>query len=98
MVGESEDGGAALGLVGADPLEHARAVMQPVCADVNRRVGPVDQLAVHPDLFRLEHVAAVPSVGCWRYESYPYAGDFPSSGRPVGHSRASRGLAAKAPP
>ena len=44
-----------VGLVGADPLEDARAVVQAVRADVDGRVGPVDELAVHPDLLRLAH-------------------------------------------
>ena len=65
VVGEAEDGRAALGLVGADPLEDARAVVQAVRADVDGRVGPVDQLAVHPDLLRLAHLRLVPSVA-WR--------------------------------
>ena len=74
VVGEAEDGRAALGLVGADPLEDARAVVQAVRADVDRRVAPVDQLAVHPDLLRLAHLRLVPSVGvALTAESYPCA-------------------------
>ncbi len=44
-------------LVAADPFEDAGAVVQPVHADVDLRVGPVDELAVHPDLFGLLHRA-----------------------------------------
>ena len=55
VVGEAEDRRAALGVVRADALEDARAVVQPVRADVDGRVRPVDQLAVHPDLARLAH-------------------------------------------
>ena len=62
VVVEAEDGRAAVGLVRADPLEDARAVVQAVRADVNGRVGPVDQLAVHPDLLGLAHLRLVPSV------------------------------------
>ena len=47
--------GPFVGLVRADALEDARPVVQPVRADVNRRVGPVDELAVHPDLACLLH-------------------------------------------
>ena len=47
--------GALVGLVAADALEDARAVVQPVRADVDRRIGPVDELAVHPDLLGLAH-------------------------------------------
>ena len=71
VVGEAEDGSAALGLVGADPLEDARAVVQAVRADVDGRVAPVDQLAVHPDLLRLAHLRLVPSVAWLERESYP---------------------------
>src|SRR4029077_10433190 len=60
MVGEAKDGRAALGLVGANPLEDTGAVVEPVGPDVDRRIRPVDQLAVHPDLLRLAHVRAVP--------------------------------------
>ena len=43
------------GLVAADALEDAGAVVETVDADVNRRVRPVDELAVHPDLLGLLH-------------------------------------------
>jgi hypothetical protein len=36
--------------------------VQAMRADVDRRVAPVDQLAVHPDLLRLKHLRLVPSV------------------------------------
>ena len=55
MVGQPEDGRALVGLVAADALEDARAVVQAVRPDVDRRVGPVDELAVHPDLLGLAH-------------------------------------------
>ena len=40
----------AAGRVGADALEDARAVVHGVGEHVHRGVGPVDELAVHPDL------------------------------------------------
>ena len=52
---EPEDGRAVRGLVAADALEDTRAVVEPVHADVDLRVGPVDELAVHPDRFCLTH-------------------------------------------
>ena len=55
VVGQPEDGRAVVGLVAADALEDARAVVEPVRADVDLRVGPVDELAVHPDLLGLLH-------------------------------------------
>ena len=45
--------GSARRLVGPDAFEDAGAVVQPVRADVNRGVGPVHELAVHPDLLGL---------------------------------------------
>ena len=56
MVGEPEDGGALRRVVAANALEHARAVVKPVDADVNLRVRPVHELAVHPDLLGLLHL------------------------------------------
>ena len=50
VVGEPEDAGTVVGLVGADPLEHAHAVVERVGEDVDAGVVPVDELAVHPDL------------------------------------------------
>ena len=55
MVGEAEDGRAGLGLVAADAFEDPGAVVEAVRADVDLGVGPVDELAVHPDLFGLLH-------------------------------------------
>ena len=55
VLGQPEDGGAPRRLVRPDAFEDTRAVMQPVRADVNGRVGPVDELAVHPDLRGLLH-------------------------------------------
>ena len=57
MVGQPEDGRALRRVVGADALEHAGSVVEPVRADVNLGVGPVDELAVHPDLGRLAHAS-----------------------------------------
>ena len=42
-------------VVAADPFEDASAVVKSVHADVDLRVGPVDELAVHPDLLGLLH-------------------------------------------
>ncbi len=39
----------ALGVVGADALEHARPVVERVGEHVDLRVLPGDELAVHPD-------------------------------------------------
>ena len=59
VVGEAEHRRPPRGRVGADPLEHAGAVVQRVREHVDRRVVPVDELAVHPDLVGLVewHVA-----------------------------------------
>src|SRR6185437_5885282 len=53
-----EHRGADLGVVAADALEDARAVVEPVREYVNLRVLPLDELAVHPDEVRLLHVDA----------------------------------------
>ena len=55
VVGQPEDGRAVIGLVAADAFEDPGAVVEPVRADVDLRIGPVDELAVHPDLFGLLH-------------------------------------------
>ena len=57
---EAEDRRALLGLVAADALEDTGSVVEPVGADVNLRVGPVDEVAVHPDLVGLLHRASLP--------------------------------------
>ena len=57
VVREPEDGRALRGLVAPYALEHARAVVKPVDTDVHLGVGPVDELAVHPDLRGLLHHA-----------------------------------------
>ena len=57
VVGQPEDRGALVGLVAADALEDTGAVVEPVRADVDRRVGPVDELTVHPDLLGLAHLS-----------------------------------------
>ena len=49
---------AALGLVGADALEDAGAVVERVGQYVDLRVLPGDELAVHPDEVRLLHVSS----------------------------------------
>src|SRR5215213_6416427 len=55
VVRQAEDRRALVGLVAADALEDARPVVQAVGSDMDRRVGPVDELAVHPDLLGLLH-------------------------------------------
>ena len=50
VIGEAEHGRAFRRVVAADALEDARAVVEAVSADVNARIVPVDELAVHPDL------------------------------------------------
>ena len=47
---QPEDRGPLRRVVAADPLEDAGAVVEAVRADVDARVVPVDELAVHPDL------------------------------------------------
>jgi hypothetical protein len=58
VVGEPEDGRALGRLVGANSLEDTRAVVEPMGADVDLGVGPVNELAVHPDFFGLTHGGA----------------------------------------
>src|SRR5205814_5863202 len=55
VVRQPEDGGAVRRLVSPDSLEYARAVVEPVGTDMDPRVVPRDQLAVHPDLLGLTH-------------------------------------------
>src|SRR5689334_16745043 len=55
VVAVAEDRRAAIGLVGANPLEHTGAVMEAVGEDVDLGVVPRDQLAIHPDPLRLLH-------------------------------------------
>ena len=55
VVGKTEDGGAPRRLVAANALEDTGAVVEAVDADVDLRVRPVDELAVHPDLVGLFH-------------------------------------------
>ena len=55
VLGQPEDGRPLRGLVAANALEHTRAVVEPVRADVDPGVRPVDELAVHPDLLGLAH-------------------------------------------
>ena len=50
VVGQPEDPRALRGLVRADALEDAAAVVQRVREDMDGGVSPVDQLSVHPDL------------------------------------------------
>ena len=58
VVGVAEDRRADLGVVAADALEDAGAVVQAVREYVDLRVLPGDELAVHPDEVRLLHVVA----------------------------------------
>ena len=51
----AEDRRAALGLVAADPLEDAGAVVEAVAENVDLGVVPGDELAVHPDPLGLLH-------------------------------------------
>ena len=54
MVLEAEDRGApVVGAVGADPLEGRGAVVEGVRQDVDFRVVPGDEPAVHPDVLKL---------------------------------------------
>src|SRR5918996_1284570 len=66
VVGEAEYRRPVVGLVAADPLEDAGAVMEPVSGDVNLGVGPVHELAVHPDLLGLAHVPTLKVTGSLR--------------------------------
>ena len=50
MAVEAEAGRALGGAVAARAFEHARAVVNHVRRDVDLRVGPIHQRAVHPDL------------------------------------------------
>jgi hypothetical protein len=52
----AEDGGPDLGVVAADALEDAGAVVQAVREYVDLRVLPGDELPVQPDEVRLLHV------------------------------------------
>ena len=49
VLGVAEHGGPELGVVAADPLEHAGAVVQPVRQDVDLGVLTGDEISVHPD-------------------------------------------------
>ena len=55
MVAMAKHGRALLGLVAADALEDPGAVVQPVGENMDLGVLPSDELAVHPDPFRLFH-------------------------------------------
>jgi hypothetical protein len=55
VLAEAEHGGAPLGLIGADALEHPGAVVKPMAEYVDLGVFPCDQLAVDPDPVRLLH-------------------------------------------
>ena len=50
VLGQAEDGGAQLGVVGAHALEDAQPVVQAVAEHVDLRIPPVDELAIEPDL------------------------------------------------
>src|SRR6185437_138457 len=62
VLGQPEDRCASGRLIRADPLEDTGAVVQAVRSDVNGRVRPVDELAVHPDLRGLLHVGVSSDV------------------------------------
>jgi hypothetical protein len=51
----AEDRRSLLGVVGADPLEHAGSVVQAVAEHVDLGVVPRDELAIHPDALGLLH-------------------------------------------
>ena len=55
----AEDGRAALGLVGADALEDAGSVVQPVRQHVHLRVVPGDKFAVLPNQIAGIHVGGI---------------------------------------
>jgi hypothetical protein len=57
VVREAKDRRSLRRLVCADALEDPGAVMEAVDTDVNGRVRPIDELAVHPDLRGLFHQA-----------------------------------------
>jgi hypothetical protein len=57
MVLVAEDRRAAVGLIGADAFEDARAVVERVSEYVYPSVLPSDELTVHPDKVRGRHVA-----------------------------------------
>ena len=57
VIAKPEDGRPLGRVVAANALEDTRAVVEAVDADVDLRVGPVDELAVHPDLLGLLHRA-----------------------------------------
>src|SRR4029453_15987537 len=82
----SEDGGTLRGLVAADPLEHPRSVVQAVDADVDLGVGPVDELAVHPDLLGLLHRRPPFGLPAWTVSPNGMCGprQRPSGGRASG--------------
>ena len=55
VIGEAEDGRPLRRVVAADALEDAGAVVEPMRADVDLGVVPVDEPAVHPDLLGRLH-------------------------------------------
>ena len=57
MVGEAKYRRPRRCVVAANPFEYAGAVVEPVRGNVDLRVRPVDELAVHPDLLGLLHRA-----------------------------------------
>src|SRR5581483_2811148 len=63
VLAQAEHGRTRAGRVAADALEHAGAVVEPVRADVDAGVGPVDELAVEPDLLGLLHPQEMLVVG-----------------------------------
>ena len=71
VLGEAKDGGSFATLITADSLERGQPVVKRMGQDMHRGVRPIDELAVHPDLFAwLQHdpigTIAVPRNSCQR--------------------------------
>ena len=72
----AEDRGPELGLVGADALEDAGAVVEAVAEYVDLGVVPCDELTVHPDRLGLPHFALLARFSegrLWRMTDAPVA-------------------------
>ena len=63
VVLEPEDGHPLGGVVDPDAFEDPGPVVHRMREDVDLRIGPVDELSVKPDLFRLVHVKHLWNVG-----------------------------------
>ena len=66
MLAVAEDGRPAIGLVAADALEDAAAVVEAMGEYVDLGVLPGDELAVHPDPLGLLHGSSVGGGRCTR--------------------------------